>query len=196
MKKTVLCGICMLLVLAGCTLNSSPSAAPSGEGYTVRFFAEGEGIVTAQTKAGRPINNGERLPKNTEIVFTATAANEYYIDKWTGADGLTPANDNQTATLKLTADTAITVHFSKMDVENMNWKASGKITDKNGNKHNLTMIINDDGKYLTILEDNQSYTIIPVQQYDKATASIITHKAFKIKVLSKPMPGLQHEKRI
>ena len=196
MKKTVLCGICMLMVVAGCRLSNAPSKnVPAGDGgkddgdCVLHFSAapaEG-GAVTAKTKAGRPINNGERLPKNTEIVFTTTAANEYYIDKWTGADGLTPANDNQTATLKLTADTAITVHFSKMDVENMNWKASGKITDKNGNKHNMTMIINDDGKYLTILEDNQSYTIIPVQQYDKATASIITHKAFKIKVLSKPM---------
>lgn len=183
MKKTVLCGICMLLVLAGCTLNSSPSAAPSGEGYTVLFFAEGGGIVTAQTKAGRPINNGERLPKNTEIVFTAKANDEHYINKWNGPDGLQPAADKGKATLTLTANATITVEFLKLDVKNMNWRASGKIKDAHNTERDVTMIISD-GNVLTLSAGDAQRVVGCL--YDKPS-SAINSAAFKIKLISKPM---------
>ena len=188
MKKTVLCGICMLMVLAGCRLSNAPSN-PAGDGGKnnggcVLHFSAGPaegGAVTAQTKADRPINNGERLPKNTEIVFTAKANDEYYINKWNGPDGLQPVGGK--ATLTLTTDTAITVEFLKLDVKNMNWRASGKIKDAHNTERDVTMIISD-GNALT-LSAGDAQRVVGCW-YDKPS-STINAGAFKIKVLSKPM---------
>jgi len=79
MKKLVICGICLLIAFAGCNLGNGPSknALPSSgqtAQYTVRFSSspvEGENI-TAAIKNGSAIKIGASLPKDTEVIFTAT----------------------------------------------------------------------------------------------------------------------------
>lgn len=145
----------------------TPSEKETGKTYTVKFSAhplEG-GTVSAKTETGAKVNNGDTLPENTKIIFTAKSAgtdddNRYYINSWSGTDGLqVEASNKQTASLMLTADATITVNFSKIDVQGTNWRAAGKIKDSNDTEHAISLLINDNGQYLTISIDGDVYFI-------------------------------------
>ena len=187
-----------------------PKPAPGGETgktYSVTFTAEPSegGTVTAITKDGkRSIKSGDKLPENTEIIFTAMAKTDeetqYDADRWSGPANLQIADNKRTASLKLTEDAAIIVQFAKLEIEGTNWKATGMITDATGKVRNVKMIINDGGKYLTVVADGVYYGVtgtITEIEYDKTNSSITAFKRemkeekiqvvqlFSIKLLSK-----------
>ena len=125
---------------------------------------------------------------------------QYDADRWSGPANLQIADNKRTASLKLTEDAAIIVQFAKLEIEGTNWKATGMITDATGKVRNVKMIINDGGKYLTVVADGVYYGVtgtITEIEYDKTNSSITAFKRemkeekiqvvqlFSIKLLSK-----------
>ena len=82
--------------------------------YTVTLTQTEHGKVTASPE----IPADKLMPKDTEITFTATANEGYKIGKWkvTPAEALqagTGADGSETAKVKITADTTVSVSFTK-----------------------------------------------------------------------------------
>ena len=82
--------------------------------YTVTLNQTQGGTVTALPE----IPADKLMPKDTEIIFTATANEGYKIGKWkvTPAEALqagTGADGSETAKVKITADTTVSVSFTK-----------------------------------------------------------------------------------
>ncbi|MGP1520855.1 MAG: InlB B-repeat-containing protein [Treponema sp.] len=85
--------------------------------YTVTLTQTEGGKVTASPE----IPADKLMPKDTEITFTATANEGYKIGKWTVTGSTleagTGADGSETAKVKITADTTISVSFEVTSVE-------------------------------------------------------------------------------
>ena len=108
--------------------------------YTVTLNQTANGTVTASPE----IPEDKQVAKDTEITFTATANEGYKIGKWTvtPAEALqagTGADGSETAKVKITADTTVSVSFEVASVEGgavlilspdkLNIKAKAKTAD-------------------------------------------------------------------
>lgn len=161
---------------------------PLPKPYKVTFSAapiEG-GTVTAKTKDGKTVQDGDMVEENTQVIFTAVSKYGYYLDRWAGSDQLAIDPEAKTAALKVTNDISITATFGKLSIENANWEAKAEITDAEGKKRNVKLVISD-GQALTFIADGLFYPVIQVR-YDKTSTSIISdgEKDIKIQFLSKP----------
>ena len=90
--------------------NSTPPAPQTK--YTVTLTQTGGGKVTASPA----IPADGQVAKDTEITFTAKADDGYKVDKWTvtPAEALqagTGADESESAKVKITADTSVSVNF-------------------------------------------------------------------------------------
>ena len=102
-----------LKVSKAVTVKVSFEAIPPTK-YTVTLTQTEGGTVTALPE----IPADKLMPKDTEITFTATANEGYKIGKWkvTPAEALqagTGADGSETAKVKITADTTVSVSFTK-----------------------------------------------------------------------------------
>lgn len=191
MKKRAVFALCLAAVFAGCRMGAGSSDDEKREiqKYKVQFSAsltEG-GSVIAKTKDGNVLASDSFVEKGTVIVFTAVPKGGYSFDRWEGgANQLVIDPEAKTATLKVTSDVSITATFEKLSIENANWEAAAEITDAEGKKRNVKLVISD-GQILTFIEDGIFYPVIRVR-YDKTSTSIISdgEKDIKIQFLSKP----------
>ena len=107
-----------------------PTPTPTPTKYTVTLNQTANGTVTASPA----IPDDKLMPKDTVITFTATANAGYKIGKWTvtppealqagGTDG------SETATLKITANTTVSVSFEAIPKHAINFSVDS--TTQNG----------------------------------------------------------------
>ena len=102
-----------LTVTKPATVKVSFEAIPPTK-YTVTLTQTEHGKVTASPE----IPEDKQVLKDTEITFTAQAKDGYKVDKWTvtPAEALqagTGADESETAKVKITADTTVSVSFIK-----------------------------------------------------------------------------------
>ncbi|MGI5075669.1 leucine-rich repeat protein [Treponema vincentii] len=87
-----------------------PPTPPVTDGCTVTMSAGANGSITANPV----IPAGDKVAKDTEITFTATANPGYRVDTWTITGGTIQAGGQQgdtTAKVKVTANTTVNVTF-------------------------------------------------------------------------------------
>ena len=86
--------------------------------YPVNFDVKwGDGTLKAEID-GTPITSGDTVEYGKTVIFTASPAAEYKIDKWTITGGTfeagTGTNRSLTAKVKITADTEVEVKFKPL----------------------------------------------------------------------------------
>ena len=121
--KTVLFIGLALIALFGmtaCPQKAKPKAeepAPPPGPQKVTFSVEGT-PANGELKAmagSTPITSGKKVPYGTTVTFTATPFNtEYSVEKWTITGGTLQAGGTEgslTATVKITAETTVSVRF-------------------------------------------------------------------------------------
>ena len=121
--KTFLGAAFMLLIaliFTACPQKAKPKAeepAPPPGPQKVTFSVEGT-PANGELKAmagSTPITSGKKVPYGTTVTFTATPFNtEYSVEKWTITGGTLQAGGTEgslTATVKITAETTVSVRF-------------------------------------------------------------------------------------
>ena len=73
----------MGMVTMGCKQNQGNPTVT--EMFTVTFAKPEHGTITAAIKGGKAIKTGDKVAKDTVIVFTATPDTGFTFEKWTGA---------------------------------------------------------------------------------------------------------------
>jgi len=86
--------------------------------YRLTFAVEGgNGTLTAKAENAAEDPVGEWIPYGTKIIFTASSDNGYAVDKWIIAGGTfedgTGTDGNDTAAIKIIAETTVKVRFKK-----------------------------------------------------------------------------------
>ena len=86
--------------------------------YPVNFDVKwGDGTLKAEID-GTPITSGEPVEYGKTVIFTASPAAEYKVDKWKITGGTfeaeTGTNESLTAKVKITADTEVEVQFKPL----------------------------------------------------------------------------------
>ena len=108
------------LIFTACPQKAKPKAeepAPPPGPQKVTFSVEGT-PANGELKAmagSTPITSGKKVPYGTTVTFTATPFNtEYSVEKWTITGGTLQAGGTEgslTATVKITAETTVSVRF-------------------------------------------------------------------------------------
>ena len=108
------------LIFTACPQRAKPKAKPEEPPpgpQKVTFSVEGmpaNGTLKAMAD-GNEINSGDKVAYGTTVTFTATPLNaEYSVEKWTITGGTLQAGGTEgslTATVKITAETTVSVRF-------------------------------------------------------------------------------------
>ena len=138
--------VCALL-FASCTQSGGGSGSIQvPHTYQVVFAPQdpNTGKVTAKLENGRVLTSGERVAKDTTVIFSAEPKENHFIGNWIGAEKLQVATDKKSATLKITANTDVKVQFAEFDIQGLIWDAYGTIADTDGKPHTLRIVLTKD----------------------------------------------------
>ena len=117
-KAFAFLGATAFMLAAVFTVSCKPAVSSNtpAETFAVTFVADEHGELKAEVD-GKPIATNAKVEKGSTVTFTATPKNGYTVKNWTIEGGTfaagTGTEENLTAKVKITANTKVSVSFSR-----------------------------------------------------------------------------------